>query len=162
MMFKNSDLAFFYRSLVRRRRARVIDHPVLGPVGRDVRRAEQNHYVIRKLLHPRLIEEDEIAGLGFAPITGDKYAVEILQRTAVGKLGKPAVAEIAFMKRSKVSAKDFLAQRVLVEIKPGHVRRRGLVSWPHFLEPGPVVTTQRFADREPRQAGAIALFGVPL
>ncbi len=79
--------------------------------------------MVGKFLHPWLIEKEQIAGLGLAPITTDKYAVEILQRTAVGKLGKPAIAQIAFMEGPKVCAKDLFTERVLVEIKTGYVRR---------------------------------------
>src|SRR5260370_21735886 len=66
------------------------------------------------------------------------------------------------MEGGKVCAKDFLAKRVLVENKAGCIRRHGFIAWPHFLKPDPIVTTQRFAHREPHQSGAIALFSLPL
>src|SRR5204863_423319 len=103
------------------------------------------------LLHPRLVEEKKIAGLSLAPITADKYAVEIFQRAAVGKLGKPAVAQIAFMERSKICAKDFLAHRVLVEIETRHVRRHGFIPWPHLLKPDAIVPPQCLTNREAHQ-----------
>src|SRR6266403_4975114 len=113
----------------------MIDDPVLAAIGRDARRAEHKHDVIGKLLHPRLVEKKQVAGLGLAPITADEYAVEILQRAAVRELGKSPFAQIAFMERSKVCAKDFLAELVPVQIKPGHIRRDSFIARPHFLKP---------------------------
>src|SRR3979409_2398623 len=113
----------------------MIENPVRRSVGRYMRRAEQNHHMIGKFLHPGLIEKKQIAGLGLAPLTTDKYAVEILQRATVRKLGTPASAQVAFMEGAEVCANDFLAERVLVEIKAGHIRRYGFIAWPHFLKP---------------------------
>ena len=61
-MIENRKLNLLYRPFTCWRRTRVIDDPVLRPVWRNPRRAEKNHYVIRKLLDPGLIEEEQIAG----------------------------------------------------------------------------------------------------
>src|SRR5436853_396241 len=70
---------------LRLRRGGVIDNPILGAVWRDPRRPEKDHHVIRKLLHPGLIKEKQIAGLRFPDVAGNKHAVEILERSAVGE-----------------------------------------------------------------------------
>ena len=68
MAIKHCQLNLLDGALVDRRRARVIDHPILGAIGRDVRRPEYDHHVIGILLNPGLIEEKQIAGLGLAPV----------------------------------------------------------------------------------------------
>ena len=114
------------------------------------------------LLHPWLIEEKKIARFGFTPIAADKGAVEIFQRAAVGKFRESAVAQIAFMKSSKVGAEDLFIKRVMIEIETGDVGGDGLVTQAHFLKPGAIVMTERLAYREPNQAGAVALLRLPL
>ena len=66
------------------------------------------------------------------------------------------------MKRAKVSAENLFAERVVIQIEAGHIRRDRLVTRAHFLKPVTVVTTQRFAHRKPDQSGTIALIDIPL
>src|SRR5439155_20549332 len=86
VMVEHRQLNLLHCALIHRRRAGVIDDPVLRIIGRDSRRAEKNHDVIRKLLDPGLIEEQKIAGLRVAAVTTDKDCIVILQRSAIGKL----------------------------------------------------------------------------
>src|SRR5713101_5984027 len=66
------------------------------------------------------------------------------------------------MKRSKVSAENLFAERVVVQIETGNIRRDRLVTLAHLLKPGTVVTAQRFAHRKTDPAGTIALIDIPL
>src|SRR5947207_9996567 len=122
----------------------MIDDPVLRPVRTDARRAEKNHHVIWKLLDPGLIKEKQVARLRLSSIARHEETIEILQRAPVGKLRESAIAQVAFMESSKISAKDFFAERVVVEIEFTHIGRHGFIAGAHLLKPDPVMTTQRF------------------
>src|SRR5439155_18498823 len=113
MMFEHRKLDLFNRPLVRRRRTGVIDDPVSFSIWRHARRAQENHHVVRKLLDPGLIEEKQIAGFGFAAVAAHKHRIKILERAAIGEFGESPVAQIALMKRSEISAKDFFAERIV-------------------------------------------------
>src|SRR5207253_3711596 len=69
MMFEHRKLDLLNRPLVCRRRTGVIDHPISLSIWRHARRAQKNHHVIRKLLDPGLIEEEQITGFGLPPIS---------------------------------------------------------------------------------------------
>src|SRR5258707_8727518 len=66
------------------------------------------------------------------------------------------------MKRAKVSAEDLFAERIVIQVEAGHIRRDRLVTRAHLLKPGAVVAAQRFAHRKADQAGAISLIDIPL
>src|SRR2546429_7735116 len=111
MTFEHRELYLLNRPLVRRRRAGVIDDPVSFSIWRHARRTQENHHVVRKLLHPGLIKDKQIAGFGFVAVSAHKNRVEILERAAVGEFGESPVSKIALMKRSEISAKDFFSER---------------------------------------------------
>src|SRR6185437_7202107 len=124
--------------------------------------AEKYHHVIRKLLDPWLVIEEQIAGLSFASIATDEDDVEILQGAGVGEFRKPSIANVGFVERSEIRAKDLFAEWVLVQVETLHVRRHGLVRRSHLLKPETIVMSQGLANREARQSGTVALFSVPL
>src|SRR5262252_8120556 len=66
------------------------------------------------------------------------------------------------MERAKISSKDFFTQWIVVEIKFAHIRGDGFIAGSHLLKPDPVMTPERFAHGKANQAGAVALFGIPL
>ena len=72
----------------------MINDPIQRAIGCNTRPAQKYHHVIRKLLDPRLVIEEQIARLSFAPIATDEHDVEILQRTSIGEFRKPAVVNV--------------------------------------------------------------------
>src|SRR5262245_54161226 len=113
----------------------MVDNPIALAIGCYPGRAEQDHDVIRELLDPGLIKEEQITRLRLAPITADEHAVEIFQSAPVSKVRKLAIAKIVWLKGARARAKDFFPQRVMVEIETGHIRRDGLIGLAHLLEP---------------------------
>src|SRR5437879_1904394 len=105
MTIQHRQLELLYCAVICRGRASVIDDPVMLPVWRNARRAQKDHHVIGKLLHPRLVIEKEIAGLSFASIATDEYHVEIFQRAAIGEFGKLRGSFVAFVISAKIGAK---------------------------------------------------------
>src|SRR5260370_35174727 len=162
MMFEDRKLDLLNRPLIGRRRARVIHDPVPLSIWRHARRAQENHHVIRKLLDPGLIEEKQIAGFGFPPISAHKNRIEILERATIGEFGESPVSQIALMKRSEISAKDFFSQRIVIEVEAGDIRRHSFVARAHLLKPKAIVTPQRFTNCEAHQSRPVALLDLPL
>src|SRR5438034_9385416 len=103
MMIKHRQLDLLHRSLIYWRRAGVINDPVLRAVGSHAGLAKKNHHVIRKLLDPRLVKEEQVAGHGFPAVSRNKQTIKVFQRATVGEFREPAVAQVAFVKRSEVS-----------------------------------------------------------
>ena len=60
----------------------MINHPIGGLYCLPFARPQKNHYVVRKLLHPWLIEEQQIARLGHPAITADEFGIETLELRA--------------------------------------------------------------------------------
>ena len=67
-------------------------------------------------LDPRLVIEEEIAGLSFAPIATDEHDVEILQGPGVGEFeNRPLL--MSFSTNDPKFAKDLFAEWVVVQVK---------------------------------------------
>src|SRR5215204_1899098 len=155
-----SHLADFAR--VRGGRARVVDEPVRRALVARARAAEEEHDVVRVLLNPRLVEEEEVAGLGLSRVAADEVAVELLERARVGELGEGAVREVRFLERAGDGAEEFLADGAALQRVGAHVGRHGVVSFAHPQQPRAVVLAQSLAPTEAHQPGAVALPLVPL
>ncbi len=63
----------------------MINNPVLRAIRCNARLAQKDHHVIRKLLDPRLVIEEQIARLSFTPIATDEDDVEILKGASIGE-----------------------------------------------------------------------------
>ena len=161
-MVQHRQFDFLDGSLVSGRGAGVIDDPVICAVWRKPRRTEENHYVIRKLLHPGLIKEKQIAGLSLAAISRHICGIEVLQRSAVSKFRKSTISQIALTERAEVGAKDFFTHWIVIQIEFRYVRGDSFVARSHLLEPGAIVMAQGFAHGKAGKAGAIALLRIPL
>src|ERR1041384_6719764 len=88
MVVENGEFHFLDCAIVSSRRAGVIDHPISSGTAAELRVAQKNHYVIRKLLHPGLIEKKQIAGLRVAAVSAYEFGIETFQRARVGKFRK--------------------------------------------------------------------------
>src|SRR5262245_21035923 len=66
------------------------------------------------------------------------------------------------MKRSKVGAKDFFAERIVVQVELAHIGRDGFIAGPHLLKPDPVVMAEGLTHGKAGQAGTVALPSIPL
>ena len=91
------------------RRPRVVDEPVRRALRVRARAAEEEHDVIRVLLNPGLVEEEEVARLGLTRVAADQAAVELLERARVGELGEGSVREVRFAEGAGGGAEEFFA-----------------------------------------------------
>lgn len=160
MLVQHGQPHFLNRAAVLRRGASVIDHPIVRAFIGDVRVAEKNHDVIRKLLNVRLVEEQEIAGPRLFAIAADEGGVEKFECLRVGKLGKPVRRDVVRVIRARRGAKEFFAKRFRTDLY-GNISSDGLIVFAHALIPITVVRAKRFAPGEADESGAVALFGVP-
>src|SRR6185436_12565875 len=113
VMIQNREFNFLHRSLVGWRRAGVVDNPVSGLVPAKVCAPQKNHDVVGKLLHPGLIEEKQIAGLGLMAIAANELRIETLERSCVGEFRESSVGQLAVFVTTKSSAKQLFTQRSL-------------------------------------------------
>src|SRR5215471_7156085 len=149
------------RSAVFGRRAGVVHDPVGGGFALGAGRADEYHYVIRVLLDPGLVEEEQVSGPALRSITGYENRVVILKGLAVGKLGKLSVRHVALLEGPEISAEQLFAQGAILESVCAHVGGDSLILRTHALKPGPVVSPEGLAHAEADKAGAIALLRVP-
>ena len=77
------------------------------PVGR----AEEDHNVVRVLLHPGLVAEEEVARPRPPPVAPEQDAVVILERPRVGELRELARLEVGPEVGTEVGAEELFAER---------------------------------------------------
>ena len=163
MFGQHRQADFLHLAFVFRRRACVINHPIVCAFARVASRAKKDHHVIRKFLHPGLVKKQQVAGLQLIqplPIARDELGVVILQGFGVGELGKP-VGQVAFCECAELRPKEPFAERIFFQRDCFHVRRDGFVALSHRLKPDAVVSPQSFSPGEAHQPGAIALIFAP-
>src|SRR5215471_1356543 len=105
MMIQHRQTHLLQRALVVGREPGVINDPVRCALSVSQRFSDKNHYVIRKLLDPRLVEEEKVATLGSSAIAAYKCAVEILEGARIGEVRKLSACYIALLKRAKFGSK---------------------------------------------------------
>src|SRR5438105_5032073 len=141
-----SNLSDFARVL--RRRACVVYDPVRSALRVNARAPQVNHHVVRILLNPRLVEEEQIAGPRFAPVAADEGAVEIFERARVCELGERSVREVRLGERSGGGAEELFADGASLQSVRAHIGRDRVVSLAHTKEPRAVVRAQGLAPSE--------------
>src|SRR6185369_4706999 len=162
VLIQNRELNLFHSTCVRWRGAGVINHPIGGLVATHLRGTQKNHYVVRKLLHPWLVEKQQIARLGHPAITADEFGIETFETARVCKLGKGPIRQLAVFVGAKAGAEELFSKRALLERVTRNIGSDRGISRPHLLQPGAIVTSQAFAPGKAHQTGAVSLFCVPL
>jgi hypothetical protein len=118
--------------------------------------------VVRVLLHPGLIEEEQVAGARARRVAADEACVELLERARVCELREGSVREVRLVERACRRAEEFFADGAALQRVGANVRRDGVVRLAHAQEPRAVVRAQGLAPGEAHEARAVALINVPL
>src|SRR6185436_12155993 len=153
----NREFNLLHSSFIGWRGTGVIDHPVGRLAVTQLRAAQKNHYVVGKLLHPRLIEKEQIARLGQPPIPADEFGIETFETARVCKLRKGAIRQFAIFVGAKASAEELFTQWALLERVARNIGRDRGIRRSHLLQPGAIVMSQTLAPGKPHQAGAVSL-----
>ena len=116
--------------------------------------AQKHPHVIRKLLDPRLVIEEQIAGLSFAPIATDEHDVEILQGPGVGEFeNRPLL--MSFSTNDPKSVRKIFSPNGLLSRSKLLTSGNSLVRRSHLLKPDTIVMPQGLAHCESRQSGTV-------